>query len=405
MIATLFFRCHHVDVSAAARKGWHPGPYASGPTSYLLPASKDRRTKYYLDDAPVLATLVDERRCHRTFSKMGVQGWSVSAAELLDVEGRWAGGDEVRGYLIVHLEKHESAPDIKSLTGLGMLVRPERRESQELLAAVVAPGGDDAVARVISDPRVFCLTLTDQPLESDEGSVRWPEASSTDRRVASLMALPAKSSIRVDRPAPFRAASATPSFDLSIGRWTAVVLRRRLRVRQGTPEGLGSSHIVRMRTEWSDVVLLELMQRDAVAHQLGRMREAQETTRRGRWARLEAEFRSWRTSAALTAVSDDPFEHALATLLRSELSTDVLAAGVESLLREHAQDEASRMNVNLNWILALLAVIAALSPVGTLLAAPDLSDVVRTPGFWFSALLPVVALVGGCLIWRRARPS
>jgi hypothetical protein len=409
---TLFFPLDQVRVSALAEAGWARGPYGSGPSAYRMPGHRARRTDFYLDETPLVALLSDGNRVHRELSGVLVKDkWRVEALEIVAVSlpdaGNGALAGTAVGYLIVHMSKVPDAAEIASLNLLGSLVRPGRQECRELLTLLRgASQTSEDLWRPADVPRVFALSLTETPQESDEGTVRWIGALPIEVRAASLMVLPAKASMLVDGAFDVDLERATPSFDVVVGRWAAVGVRRRLRVASEELMPVEERHVVRLRTDWTDAVLLELVERDALASLL---REMQDITGRRdprRWRDLERAFNAWSSGVGMPAHTDHPLERHLGSRLREELQTEHLAEGVRDRLRAHASAEDGASERRLTAALAALAVATAVLPLTLALAGPDWRTTMSSGAWVVSVALVAAAFVFGTGLWLRSfRPS
>lgn len=406
---TLFFPLSGLDIEAAAAAGWERGPFATGSSRFHMPTLDSKRTLDYVNRSPLEHMLDPKNRVHRMLPKTPLKYWKVVAAELVEcgfLQSR-VGGEgegEVRGYLLVHIEQLPDAPDIAAITRLGEWVRPVRSESQLLLATVRESAKLGTVPwQVAAVARVFALSLSDTPETDHPGSVRWEGSSAVDRRFAGLLALPAKSAIRVSEPFPVQTSRPTPSFELAVGRWSAVAIRLRVGVRSGIVETLGRGHAARARTTWTDAVLLELTQRDALTAMIRGIGNVRLADDRRRWRRLSEEFNNWRSDWALRAVTDHPFEGALAEHLRAALGTQELIDLLGERISAHADAESVESTARLTFAVTILTVAATLLPVLLALAVPDWREVLGGPFFWIT-LAALVAFVLSCWAWTKRRP-
>ncbi len=203
--STLFFPLKELDGSAAVAAGWERGPFGSGRSSFQMPTLDARRTQFYVNSSPLRALLAADNRVHSLVPRTAFGAWKAFAAELVECRSLESSGlREIKGYLIVHLEQMAESREISALTGLGEFVRPERKASSTLLAMITeATGLESSAWELALVPRVYALSLSDTPAENHEGSVRWDGSSAVQRRLAGLVALPPKSSIRVADASPW----------------------------------------------------------------------------------------------------------------------------------------------------------------------------------------------------------
>ena len=399
---SLFFPLVHADVASVIEGGWNTGPYATGRTAYLQPGGAEQRAQYYTDSTPLHQLIGSDRRAHRLVSKMSHGGWDVQALELVGGESNVDRQCMVmtHGYLLVHMRLKSDAKSVSAMTALGEAARPGQSGSQQLLN-LARSNGPDGAWRAADAARVYALSLTDDPAEDSDGSVSWPGSTALQRRVASLLVLPARSSVRGGAEFPLQIERVTPSFDLCVGRWATVAVRRRLARADDRQLAITDTHVTRMRTDWCDAVLLELVERDALGALLAAMRGRQNQPDSRTWRSLQQSFRDWRTRSGLLTPTEDPFENALSGRLRQRLTTADLARAIEDQLRDHAEDEASRGSVRLTQVVALLAVVSAVFPFTLALANPQWRSILRTAGWWLSVTALGIALVWGLFIWRR----
>ncbi len=408
---TLFFPLEGVRVSALAEAGWARGPYGSGPTARVMPGHRARRTKFYLDETPLETLLADGNRVHREVSKVFVESkWRVEALEVVAVslpgadEGRVAASDV--GYLIVHLAKVPGAEEIAALNLLGTLVRPGRQESKQLIDALRTASRASAEAWRLADvPRVFALSLSATPSDRDQGTVRWEGASPLEVRAASLLVLPAKSSMQVEGDFDLEVHRATPSFDVVVGRWAAVGIRRRLRIADQALMPPERAHVVRLRTDWTDAVLLELVERDALARVLNDMQAFSGRREHQSWRDLERAFNAWSSGVGMPAHTDHPLESHLGSRLRHELQTEHLAAGIRDRLHAHASGEAAIAERRLALALGALAVATAVLPLTLSLAGPEWRSTMSSLAWLGSVGLVAAAFVFGGFLWMKTLRS
>ena len=264
--------------------------------------------------------LAAENSCHRLL-ELPAGHLKVAAAEAVRVDTRLASsspsGARVEGYLIVHVEAGANASEVDTLGDLGEIARPSEPLSREAPGRV--SGGRSCWRLAEQVERVPTIALTAMPDDEDAGLVRWPGSTALQRRLASLVVLrrgtcdvPCDPSISIERP--------TPSYVISSSTLSTVVCRLR---------DVENLHVQRLRTFWTDVLLVELVHNNALAAMAKEIRGGVRSHEPVRSTELEKGFRDWRTSTEWRPEADHPFEQQLASIVRDRLGTARLVDRVE----------------------------------------------------------------------------
>lgn len=331
--------------------GWAPGAYR--PEQAAIHYGDDARLRFYANTQPLGNLLRTERRAHLRVDAVE-EHVLVVAAELITTPSEWSA---VAGYLVVHVETTQEAPEISALAQIGQIVRPATEPARRVLS-VVGEQDDGAASWVLAaSPRVPSLCLSGVPGDESAGLVRWDESSPRERRLADLVTMPRYGR---DVPLPFdlRSRRPTPSY-LVAGSGSAVAVLRLRDVRD--------DHVHELRTHWFDAMLVELTQRDTAIALVERVRDLVPSAGGSQWRDFERRFRSWRTQWAWQASTDHPLESGLAEVVREELGTDELVARVESEVADHARAAALRADENLNRVAIVLSVLALVLAAAQLL--------------------------------------
>ena len=376
---SLFFPLLDVDRAAVLASGWSPG--------VLYPDLKhvgvDVRRRMYPGDTVAGSLLNEQVRAHRRLD-VPVRHLHLDAAEIVGLALPWS---TLHGYLILHVRTAFDAPEASALTDLGDAARPGTRGSRELLQAVA--GGSEPPWSLAEVRRVATIAFSGVP-DDGGGLVQWTDSSPLERRLATLLTLRQDKGM-ASLPYEMETERPTPSYLVATSLGSTVLCRLR---------PVREDHVQRLQTLWSDVLLLELVQHDALTALAAEIRSRADRAATAHWGELHTAFRHWRTTAEWRVEADHPLELGIGRAIRSSLRTGELVERIESELSDHAQAARLRAEENIARTIFYLTIAAALIPLLLQLSQQGLRD---TLDAWFiaAALLAAGALTAAFLHSRR----
>lgn len=380
---TLVYPLEKLDPRVLRDSGWAQRSLAD---SVSQNDSAPRRTRYAADTAA--ARILNEAvRFHRGVENMAGDLNAVEA-EIVPVQPRWS---KLEGFLVLHVGACEGSSEGIALTELAQLARPTSELSQRVLALF---GGGTEVAKppfCLADVRrVSTMSLTAAP-DDDPGQLHWEGSSALDRRIASLLVL-REDRVEVAQPYEVATERPTPSYLIRSSATATVIVRLR---------EVESVHVDKLRTVWTDVLLMELVQREALAAWSKKVREGAEENAKLDWGALENAFRVWRTSEPWGVEADHPLELALGRSVRAEIGTDELVARIGSEIEEHSAGARLRADGSMTRAVLFLAIAAALVPL--LLQLSDAGLAESADVYFALALTASASVVVGALQSLRHR--